>query len=408
MSLKQWTNGALEAARKISTDINDESGIASTPYLTSALQIALSLAEQINKVEDNPEKLELLLVHGHQWGDCVRVQLEAPNSSESNKVLDADKTSSEDVSTSNENAAALDMNSRADAFLKSFAAGDYKASEAFARHSSEDIRWLSNERRWLSNERDKKLPSRPTADLSYLSVCDVYIQLPESLPHNTSTSGNSAENRTRAVYFLGLVFYELFSGGEKPPHSLLELSAFDGAFVSLPRLSLAEKREGINDFRVGAKRLQTTTEETSLCNLSFEYLRSIGLPSSICQLILDMLECIYGDLSDNDSFTSVSDVACDLQLMVSEPKFLRDFDTSALSSLGLSTHLFVIPRDEEYESIMSCYHRSITGSNEVVMIMENKASARRGLSRKLGCKLFVCQIRSTAVNAAFCSIGISI
>jgi hypothetical protein len=77
--LKQWTNGALEAARKISTDINDESGIASTPYLTSALQIALSLAEQINKVEDNPEKLELLLVHGHQWGDCVRVQLEAPN-----------------------------------------------------------------------------------------------------------------------------------------------------------------------------------------------------------------------------------------------------------------------------------------------------------------------------------------
>jgi hypothetical protein len=137
------------------------------------------------------------------------------------------------------------------------------------------------------------------------------------------------------MYYLGLLFYELFSGGEIPPPSLRALASHNGAFISLSTMALVETSgDREQDPLSNAKRHQgpsASDEGIGLCKLSCEYLKLIRITGPLCHLIFNMLDTVHGDLCKKDCYLQMSDVTADLRLMLSEPaKFLHgiDFDNT--------------------------------------------------------------------------------
>jgi predicted ATPase len=98
-----------------------------------------------------------------------------------------------------------------------------------------------------------------------------------------------------------------------------------------------------------------------------------------------MLDTVYGDLRGKDSYSQLSDVAADLSLMSSDPsKFLHGIDTTALSSPGLQLNEMHIPREEEFQAIKSCYHRSVAGPCKIVLIEGESGSGKSWLAQRVG------------------------
>jgi hypothetical protein len=60
--------------------------------------------------------------------------------------------------------------------------------------------------------------------------------------------------------------------------------------------------------------------------MSSEHLNFIGVPSSICEILNNMLECVYGDMSGEERYISMVDVTSDLKLMLDKPEFLRGLE----------------------------------------------------------------------------------
>lgn len=184
--------------------------------------------------------------------------------------------------------------------------------------------------------------------------------------------------------------YELFSGGSVPPPELYALAASDGAFVSLPTLTLV--KSGDEDDDIGSSRPSESKrhhgpsgKEMGLCRLSFQYLKLMDLPGPICHLIFNMLDCIYGDLGGDECYVKLTDVMFDLQLMRDKPeKFMRDLDMDKLSLSGLQLDENAIPREAELECIKGCYRRRVLGSSELALIKGESGSGKSWLAQKVG------------------------
>ena len=137
------------------------------------------------------------------------------------------------------------------------------------------------------------------------------------------------------------MLYELFTGGEIPPSNLRAIALCESAFVSLSTLTLvnnnSESDKNIPPSHGNNKRHQgqstSSNGDIGLCELSCEYLRLMGITGPICNLIFNMLDSVYGDLSGNESYTNMAQVAYDLQLlMIDKPsKFLRGLDMDKVS-----------------------------------------------------------------------------
>jgi hypothetical protein len=185
------------------------------------------------------------------------------------------------------------------------------------------------------------------------------------------------------------VFYELFSGGDVPPSEISSLPFSNGAFVSLPILSL-HGSSGDQSYTNESKRHQGTSgpgQHLGLCELSFEYLKLMGVPGPVCQLILDMLDCVYGEFSRNECYTKMTDVTVDLQLMIDKPhKFLRGLDVEKLSVTGLPLNVTVFSRERELACIQACYHRSISGScsAEMAILVGELGTGKTTLAHRVG------------------------
>ena len=136
------------------------------------------------------------------------------------------------------------------------------------------------------------------------------------------------------------MFYELFTGGEVPPENLRAIAMCTNAFVSLSTLTLVNKLDedqtSSNDNNKRHQSASSSVGHMGLCKISCEYLRLTGISSSICTMIFNMLDSVYGELSGNESYTSTTQVASDLQLMIDKPsKFLQGLDMEKLSVSGL-------------------------------------------------------------------------
>ena len=219
--------------------------------------------------------------------------------------------------------------------------------------------------------------------LNCLNVKSAQIKCPETNAHSYSDE-NTLQKKLQRMYNLGLLFYELFSGGEIPPSNLRSLAFSSGAFISLPTLTLVKVFDEELTFASESKRRQGpdgSGHNLGLCKLSFEYLKFMGIPSPICHLIFNMLDSVYGDLRSNETYNSISEVTLDLKLMMDKPNHLRGLDSKNMSQqLGEISIL----RGEEFQSIKSCYQRSLSGSCEFAIIKGESGSGKTWLAQKIG------------------------
>ena len=219
--------------------------------------------------------------------------------------------------------------------------------------------------------------------LNCLNIKSAQIKCPETPVHGYNDD-STGKGKLQRIYYLGLLLYELFSGGEVPPANLLSLASSSGAFISLPTLTLVKTLDKELTFSNEPKRRQGPAGPSlGLCKLSFEYLKFMGIPGPICHLIFNMLDSVYGDLRSNETYNSISEVTLDLKLMLDKPNHLRGLDTNNTSPC-LQLGDISILREEELQSIESCYQRSLSGSCELVIIKGESGSGKTWLAQKVG------------------------
>jgi predicted ATPase len=223
--------------------------------------------------------------------------------------------------------------------------------------------------------------------VNYLNIYSAEIRCPGSGTRNNDGATTTAKQTLQRIFSLALVFYELFSGGEAPPSNLHDLASSYGAFSSLPNLTLVagyDDDRGTSQEPKRRERPSGSGKMVGLCELSFEYMKLMGFPGPLCQLIFNMLECVYGDLSGDECYTNITDVMLDLQLMMNKPKFFYGLDIHELSSHGLQLHDISIPREEELQSILSSYRCCLSGSSNFAAIQGESGSGKSWLAHRVG------------------------
>jgi hypothetical protein len=188
------------------------------------------------------------------------------------------------------------------------------------------------------------------------------------------------------MFYLALVFYELFSGGQKPPSKLCALASSDGAFESLSTTAVAQNSNDEDQFSDAHKRLQSGNRDGGPCRVYYEYLKLSNVKSSLCDLILNMLDCVCGVFAGTDSYSQLREVQFDLRLMLDKPKILQGLNMDALSpqSQGSQLDEICIAREQEVESILSCYRRCMSGSFEIAIVKGSSGAGKSYLARLVG------------------------
>ena len=241
-------------------------------------------------------------------------------------------------------------------------------------------------------------------EVNYLEIDSAQIICPHK-HHNSPCSSN--QHISKKMFYLALVFYRLFSGGETPPSTLMTLASLPKAFVSLSTMTLVKNGTGDNCSSLhnqnhdddslsnndNSKRHQGLTQkEIGLCQLSCEYLRLTGVPSPLCHLLLNMFDCVHGDFAGNDCYSNLDDIVSDLQLMIGKPtKFLWGFQSMIMDQSSSSSNAQMqllsgmeISRDKEFGLIGSCYKSCLSGSSQVVIIQGKSGSGKSWIAHRVG------------------------
>ena len=349
VSMKYWIEQAVNSIGVV----NGKSAATSSAYLESSLKIARSLVDQVIQAEElyikhgNSTKLDSLPISaGQHWATYVTVELSSAKSFEhAGETRDRPFQDNKDT-------------------------GDVEYTAAEAHRS---------------DNRKQYVQFPDNTALACLRINSAEVQCPVGM--HTTKDENVSNPSSRRIYYLGLVFYELFTGGEIPPADLFNLALRENAFGSLSTLTLVNKENQDQSSSSGMnKRHQGRSgEEVGLCESSCEYLKFMGITGPICQLIFNMLASVYGDLSGNETYISMADVASDLQLMIDKPsKFLQGLDMDKLSESGLPINELDIPREEEFETIKSCYNRCMLESCEVAIIKGESGTGKSWLAYRVG------------------------
>ena len=204
--------------------------------------------------------------------------------------------------------------------------------------------------------------------------------------HN-SYQTNILNEEFQRIYSLGLVFYQLFSVGQVSlTPELLVVSSPNGELDNFSRaLNVSENPADENNTKSptresessALKRRSSVSSSSRIscpgivqCDESINVLRMQGVPSSICDLIRNMIDCINGSLMGNESYSKISDVTLDLQLMLQKPTiYLNPLDKENIIQVGLELdENMPFGRDKELATLQSAYQRSIAGSSELAVI----------------------------------------
>jgi predicted ATPase len=358
--------------------IGDNEGMSvvrSRVFVKSALLIATFLAEQLT----NDDFIEFVPIGSTcDWAESVTVKLKKDQFDTFYQELDADYPNN----SSQQN-------------------GERKFSVEKGKDSITELASFE-ERHGLCRPDESDLPKSACNDqaitlhsknLNCIHVEYAEIHCPDSKPSYVPQHDANKENAKR-LFYLGLVFYELFSGGELPPTTLQNLASCDGAFVSLSSMALVKKCANDDqdlsyddqDFVINTKHHQgpsASEDEIGLCQLSCEYLKFIGVTGNLCHLILNMLNAVYGDSGGDECYSHITDVTADLKLMLSGPsKFLWGLNISSISSTGLQLCEMDIPREHEFQSIKYCFQRCAAGSCEIFVIKGESGSGKTWLAQR--------------------------
>jgi hypothetical protein len=363
LSLRQWIE------RSTGEDEFKSTAISSPAYITSAIKIAIDLTTQIIDAEDLYEsgvhdKLDMLpLSAAHDWAEHVVVQFVVTQSSaESNRG---------------------DINAQVEEILHQF------EQQRIARQGqvhddalvSEQDRACRNGLEDVSKHPPGSTPNSDSCIEDCLDVKSAHIQCPAS-----DSPSNPENAHMQRIFYLGLVFYELFSGGQRPPSKLCALASSERAFESLSTKTAAQDSNAEDQFIGTNKRLQSGNQDGGPCRVYCEYLKISNVKSSLCDLILNMLNCVCGVFAGTDSYLQLREVQFDLQLMLDKPKILRGLNMDALSSQSQGSQLdeISVSREQEVESILSCYRRCMSGSFEIAIIKGSSGSGKSYLANIVG------------------------
>ena len=362
ISLREWIERAVEAADfsflsndplasssypdgdDIAANIHRVVAVCSDSYLKSALTVALSLSDQCceGADENNGGHRSLLPPPGTDWADRVVVH----QSNELQIIYDyAEDLQPLPFSSETPSSDPNELQAMLNSLLSDDALFDEGASTCIANES-------------------KKVPFHGVMRAEFV--------------HSPNDKLVPQKNEMQRIYNLGLVFYELFSGGERPPEfNALNLTAesMDKGGVEngeadigpLPydligALDLSRSLnifDDINDVgnlfqhsddshlslhiteknMMPRKKRANPSGSSMLNSISTEPLRKKGVPFSLCDLISNMLDIMNGDLSKDEAYRTMSDVRGDLQLMLDKPdRFLYDMDVEKLAVTATERH----------------------------------------------------------------------
>eukprot|EP00985_Skeletonema_marinoi_P012293 scaffold5908_cov152-Skeletonema_marinoi.AAC.1 len=229
----------------------------------------------------------------------------------------------------------------------------------------------------------------------------------EFLPSLLNSEGLNEINTVQCIYSLGIVFYEIFSGGGRPVELLKEDRTTAVEFVGFDPLPFDEDTpidfgnkfdifdDLFNDDNLFCedegqhlpKKRQTHQNNShhTRSSISVEQLKAKWIPGPLCDLIANMLDSTNGTLAGEDSYKSMMGVRDDLQLMLEKPAiFLYDQDMGRLSLSGLQFRDTVFGRDSELSTIKEAYRRSISGDGELVIISGASGSGKTMLATEFG------------------------
>ncbi|KAL3792871.1 hypothetical protein HJC23_004796 [Cyclotella cryptica] len=405
--LRRWIKASKEQATALSST-----------YLECSLRIAISITRQIGDAESGAASHGPALLPppfptaSLDWVDFITVCLESTG--------ETVEWNSEALSPSERNS-----------LTASTGSSPSDNTEELLHKIAQDAKQEGEESQIEENEWIERAESRENVDyLRVRSAQIVYVGGTNQVP-------TRREKRNR-IYSLGLVFYELFSGGMLPPPALLISSTNDddgtvdqgegrgcatnnednaGPWVDfasavnvsdevggrLPHDNV--ESNGCNDWYVTAsipnKRRQTPLSSVHsmssgqslsspgtipvLGKISVEYLVTKGVPRPLCDLICNMIDCVNGDFMSDDSYEDMSHVLSDLQLMLEKPSiFLHNLDVDKLSRTGLELNDIDFVRDNEYVSLQCAYQRSIEGSSEMAIITGLSGTGKSTLANRLG------------------------
>ena len=399
--LKDWIQKVLLSNGKV----NGIHAATSQAYLDAALKIAKHLADQIIHAQELYhhgicEELEMLPISaGQDWAKYVVVRLnnektvaedsmfmkhqfESPtailDSVDMNDELESlyqlfeetDKVE-EDLFAPSLESTSQGTDDKYDVLTATFDLDDVEHEAAIAKHSSNVL---------LDSE-PTELPFSSCEEMSYFDIASAEIQCLEGKPMNKEE--HTPKESFQRIYFLGLILYELFSGGEIPT-DLCALAMCEGAFISLSTLTLMNRSNGDLISSCSRNKRHQGPGEIGLCESSCEYLRLTGITHPICRLIFNMLDSVHGDFSGKDSYVNMTHVTSDLQLMIDKPKFLRGLDMDKLGQSSLPVNEIEIPREEEFEAVKSSYYRCMLGSSEVAIIKGDSGTGKSWLAHRVG------------------------
>ena len=90
-------------------------------------------------------------------------------------------------------------------------------------------------------------------------------------------------------------------------------------------------------------------------------LESMGVPWSLCLLMKNLLDCQHGSLSEDDAYTSFTDLLLDLKLMVEDPSCFLD---NCTTKLAIQNKLY--GRDYEMNKVEELYQHHVKEENKKV------------------------------------------
>jgi hypothetical protein len=403
---KQWLATALQSTTCTSPE-----------YISAALQIAAALSQQIVTAElhandpnarwDLPPPFPTSCI---DWSSCITVSL---------------------------------ANGNGDGELNHSKLEPLSIREPFDRSIddvlgmfAEDFAGENNLQRPLHDTHNEAAAGNNFGEISCMNIADANF-----IYSNGSQAEGPMEKLLR-IYSLGLVFYQLFSGGKLPPPELLVVFSPNGGFMSIAKGSGAnneldvgessdnnqydtkssqrgfvgaldsfanalqmsdacadEEGSSFNSFDGNSKRqlsdsfnsfdvshgtdpqsrnkrqssyrsIRQSALSTSFvrCEKPIDVLRMQGVPTAICDIVYNMIDCINGTLMGQESYSEMFDVARDLQLMLQKPAiYLDPLDTDKLLLAGLELDDTLFVREHELSSLRHAYDRSMAGSAELAI-----------------------------------------
>ncbi|KAL7544937.1 hypothetical protein ACHAWF_015153 [Thalassiosira exigua] len=466
--LKKWIAAALDSldgagGERFSTTTTTSQAVSSGPYLNGALKIAHSLAEQVCKLDEHDETVQEggrqeggkeleeggasaaanrshLPSQGLQWSDFVTVRLDKSQGGESrNSSARSDDWKDDDnlgdvLSSPAVGPIGGQPEPLPPTLLKDLLPDDGrreakvdKMHDAFEGifHPVQDPPPLpsvaqSNRRAHANSLNSVDLFPEMLAGLheepnnvDYLSISGALFS-PDSSDH--AIHRHTQGDRTH-IYYLGLVFFELFSGGQRPfaiegleedplahsvqnwthasevgdAKSIIDAIGDDDELFGGMNLEESDRSADLREIDskdAGAFIDDTRSKKRShhAGHVPIETLKLLGLPSTLCNMIGNMIDCSSGDFSADETYSRMTDVRNDLKLLLESPEvYLCDIDLDVACKVGLQMNDQAASwygRDEEFASLKTAYQRSMSNKPEAVIISGQPGIGKSSLAKE--------------------------